>query len=95
MSKSEFARDLMGSSRFVISRTTVAPKATQSDPELPQVEPRLIAPPGEIVLPKHMITWLRMTYECPGTSLRIGPLLGSAGWANKSSLELIPAMPCW
>jgi hypothetical protein len=54
MSKFEFARDLMGSSRFVISRTTVAPKATQSDPELPQ--------PGEIVLTRHMITWLQVTY---------------------------------
>jgi hypothetical protein len=91
MSKSEFARDLMGSSLFLSSRTTVAPKATQSDPELP----RLIAQPGEIVLLKHMITWLRMTYECQGTSLLIDPLLGSAGWASKSSLELIPTMPCW
>jgi hypothetical protein len=60
MSKSEFARDLMGSSRFVISRTTVAPKATQSDLELPQEG--MVAKPGEIVLPKHMIMWLQMTY---------------------------------
>jgi hypothetical protein len=30
-----------------------------------------------------MITWLRIAYECQGTSSLIDPLLGSAGLANK------------
>jgi hypothetical protein len=54
MSKSQYSRDLMGSSRFVISRTTVAPKATQSEPDAP------IA--GTLVLTKPMVTWLQITY---------------------------------
>jgi hypothetical protein len=59
MSKSQY-QGLDGSSRFVISRTTVAPKSTQSEPEDPVA--------GTIVLTKPMITWLQVTYGTAGSS---------------------------
>jgi hypothetical protein len=58
LSKQGRNRDVMGPAKFVIARTTVSPKASQSDPRIFLED----ISPGSIVVPRHVITFLKLEY---------------------------------
>jgi hypothetical protein len=81
MAKNEFSRDLMGSSRFVISRTTVTPKSTQSEEQREA---------GSLAITSSMVTWLQMTYGMYEDFL-LAKTLSWVTWLDQQRLDGISA----